>query len=267
MGQTSPVERLDVSVNTPAGQITMPVDIPVASVPATALVPILHRLGEQALALEERQAVDAGASISCRKGCAACCRMLVPVSPPEAFALQELVRTWPEERRRSLQARLVEAQTRLTQAGLWSRLNDIAETNEQLTDDKMEATNDAYYSLRMPCPFLVDEICSIYADRPAACRELLVTSPAELCQDIANNPVRMLPIPMRIGTILGSWWAELVGGPTRLIPLPLALDWAQRHAAETRRTWPARELLDKALTRVWRYLSLEFAHRKASASS
>jgi hypothetical protein len=41
----------------------------------------------------------------------------------------------------------------------------------------------------------------------------------------------------------------------RLIPLPLALLWAARHAAEGERTWKGTQLLEKALDKVWRFLS------------
>ena len=125
----------------------------------------------------------------------------------------------------------------------------------------MEQTNRDYYTLRLPCPFLENEACSIYADRPAACRELLVTSPAELCQDIVRNPVRTIPVPIRMGTVLGMLWAELVGGPVKLIPLPLALAWAERHPAQRMRQWKGPDLLEKAIDKVWRYLSREIQSR------
>ncbi|TAJ32001.1 MAG: YkgJ family cysteine cluster protein [Nitrospirae bacterium] len=261
MAQNQPVERFEVSLNTPAGQCTSPLNVPTGLVPVTALVPSLRRLGEQAQALEERRTVDAGAAISCRKGCAACCRMLVPISAPEAFALRDSIQALPESRRATILQRVTEARTRLEQAGLLARLIDLAETERQLLDDEFEATNRDYYALRLPCPFLENEACSIYEDRPAACRELLVTTPAELCQDLARNPVRPLPVAVRMSTALALWWSELVGGPARLIPLPLALEWADRHAAEGNRTWPGPQLLDKALDKVWRLLSEAFAHQ------
>ena len=34
-----------------------------------------------------------------------------------------------------------------------------------------------YFQLGIPCPFLEEESCSIYHDRPITCREYLVTSP------------------------------------------------------------------------------------------
>ncbi len=155
--------------------------------------------------------------------------------PAEAFQQR---RAAGEQRRkrarkpRPVEAKLAAARARLEETGLWSRLNDLAETDRQLSDDDLEQTNRDYYALRMPCPFLENEMCSIYEDRPAACRELLVLSPAELCQDMVRNPVRPLPVPVRISTVLGMLWAELVGGPARLVPLPVALAWAARHEAE-----------------------------------
>ena len=97
---------------------------------------------------------------------------------------------------------------------------------------EIEPLNHAYYAQSLPCPFLEDEICSIYEFRPAACRELLVTSPQELCQNMATNPIRALPVHLRMGTILSLLWKEFTQGPARLIPLPLAIDWAERHRSE-----------------------------------
>src|SRR5437867_13415091 len=83
-----PVERFEVSLNTPAGQLTMPVEVPISFVPVTAIVPLMRRLSEQVQALEERKSILAGHPISCRMGCAACCRMLVPVSAPRGLGPQ-----------------------------------------------------------------------------------------------------------------------------------------------------------------------------------
>jgi Fe-S-cluster containining protein len=207
--QPQDVERLQVSVDTPAGTVNMPVELASGYVPVTSIVPVMRQVGEKALALEQARALETGQAVSCRMGCAACCRPLVPLSPPEAFALHDTVQALPEPERQRLDAKFATAKARLEQAGLWSRLNDVAESERQLTDQDVEETNRSYYALRMPCPFLEDEVCSIYQDRPSACRELLVVSPAELCQDIVQNPVRPLPVPVRISTVLGMLWGEL----------------------------------------------------------
>jgi hypothetical protein len=46
--------------------------------------------------------------------------------------------------------------------------------------------------------------------------------------------------------------------PAGLIPLPLALEWTERHEEEDRRTWKGGELFDQALDKTWRFLSQPF---------
>jgi len=256
MEPAHPPERLDLSIATPAGPVTATVEISTGFVPVTDIVPLLRRLGQQAQTLEQQRATATGQVISCAKGCAACCRMLVPVSAPEAFALRDMVATLlPEDRRQAIRRALADTTARLEQAGLLAQLRQVAETDRPIADEAMEPINRAYYALKLPCPYLENEVCSIYEDRPAACRELLVTSPADWCQDMVNKPIRALPVPLRISTILGLLWSDLTSSPPRLIPLPLALDWADRHAAENRAGWKARTILDKALDTIGKFLS------------
>ncbi len=261
------VEQFNISLTTPVGQLSTVVEVPTGFVPITSIVPLLHRLSDAAQSLEEKEARGAGQPISCAKGCAACCRMLVPVSVPEAFALRNLILSLPQERRQALTARVAASHMRLEQAGLLKRLMDLAESSGQLTDEDMEPMNQDYYALRLPCPFLENEVCSIYDHRPSACRELLVTTPADLCQDLAKNPVRPLPVSVRMSTTFALLWSDLVGGAGKLIPLPIALDWADRHAVENQRRWTGPELLEKALDKIWRFLSQEFANRRKKATS
>ena len=252
------VERFEVALNTPAGRLTAAIDVPTGFIPITAIVPVTRRLGEEAAQLEVRHAIEAGQTVSCRMGCAACCRMLVPLSAPEAFALREYVGQLPTDRRTLVLTRLSDTKDRLSQTGLWERLNDLAEAPTPLPDEELDPINRAYYALRIPCPYLENEMCSIYEARPAACRELLVTSPAELCQDMVQNAVTPLPVSMRIGSILGLVWGTLTSSPPRLIPLPMALEWAERHEEESRLTWPGASLLDQVLDNMWRFLSQAF---------
>lgn len=255
MSEAKAVERFDLSIKTPAGPVTTTVEISTGFVPVTEIVPLLRRLGRQAHTLEQQRVSATGQKISCAKGCAACCRMLVPVSAPEAFALRDMVAALPEDRRQIIHRALAGTTARLERAGLLSQLRHVAETDRPIADEAMEPINRAYYALKLPCPYLENEACSIYEDRPAACRELLVTSPADWCQDMVNKPIRAIAAPLRVSTILGLLWSDLTGGPPRLIPLPLALDWADRHAAENRASWKARTILDKALDIIGRFLS------------
>jgi Fe-S-cluster containining protein len=253
-------------MQTPAGALTLAMEAPTAFIPITAIVPAMHAMGERAMDLEVEGGRARGEHISCRMGCAACCRMLVPVSAPEALALKDLIECLPAERRQALSQRIDHVQERLEEEGLLEELQVIAETDRQLSDEEMEPVNRAYYNLRIPCPFLENEVCSIYEYRPAACRELLVTTPAEFCQDFATNPVQAIPVPLRMSTVLGMLWSQLSGGPVRFIPLPVALPWARRHAETGSRTWPGVQILEHALEQVYRFLSGEFSRRGIAVS-
>lgn len=256
---TSPTtEHFEIALTTSAGQITTVVEVPIGFVPVTSIVPLMRRLGEEAQALEVARSVEVGKTPSCSKGCAACCRMLVPLSSPEALALGQWVRSLPSEQQARISKRFAEAKAQLLSHGLWKKLSELGDTSTPPNDDEVEEVNRRYYALRMPCPFLEDESCTIYDERPVACRELLVTSPAERCQDLITNPVEPIPVPVRISTALGLLWQELMQSPTRLIPLPVALEWAERHKEENGRMWKGAELLDRALDKIWRFLSLSF---------
>lgn len=260
-------ERFEISLNTSAGQITTAVDVPTGFVPITSIVPLMRRLGEEAQALEIARVGEQGRAPSCQKGCAACCRMLVPLSAPEAFAVREWVRSRPAEQQARIVARFTETKVRLLSKGIWQQLSELCGTSEPCSDEIVDEVNHRYYALRLACPFLEEENCTIYDERPAACRELLVTSPADRCEDLLANPVDTIAAPMRISTVLGLLWQDVTSTSTRLIPLPLALDWAEAHARENDRTLKGTQLFDQALDKVWRFLSQSFSDGGRAAGS
>jgi len=153
--------------------------VPNAAVPATAVLPAL-----QGLVNEVVGAAEAGREISCRKGCGACCRQLVPISRTEGEALLALVEAMPKERRKAVRARFAAAEAAIGGAGLAERGGR--------SDREMSV---AYFALGVPCPFLEAESCSIHRDRPLVCREYLVTSPAALCAGPVQEGVTPVPVP------------------------------------------------------------------------
>jgi Fe-S-cluster containining protein len=160
-------------------RIAHPITVPNAAIPAAEIVPALQGLVNAVVEAAER-----GKAISCRKGCGACCRQLVPVSRTEGERLLQLVEAMPAERRARLNARFAAAEAAIEAAGLKDR---------QGRSDRELST--AYFALGVPCPFLEEESCSIHPDRPLVCREYLVTSPAELCAGPAQEGVTPVAVP------------------------------------------------------------------------
>jgi hypothetical protein len=88
----------------------------------------------------------------------------------------------------------------------------------------------SYFRLGIACPFLEDESCSIHADRPVACREYLVTSPAEACAQPTPQTVRMIRLPLQVSHALGRIdEGGEPGSDRRWVPLIVAPAWARAH--------------------------------------
>lgn len=173
----------------------LPVSVPRAAVPLEAVLPNFHRLADAVADIGTAAVLRTGASISCRKGCGACCRQPVPVSIAEARALAALVDAMPEPRQRAVRARFAAAKAQLDANGVLARMAASAEA-------ELDTAGGEYFRAGVACPFLEDEACSIHKERPVACREYLVTSPAELCRNPTRDHVRAVPLPAHVGRAL-----------------------------------------------------------------
>lgn len=108
---------------------------------------------------------------ACRKGCAHCCHISVTISAVEAAAIGRHVRVKP---------------TRLDKVVHLQSLRDMQQALAEV--QTISARTE-----RSPCPFLVDDACSIYEARLMACRLLLNLDDDELpCKLI---PGQAVPVP------------------------------------------------------------------------
>src|SRR5579872_6044835 len=179
--------RLQARVTLPAGPTTLRMMLPVIQNFANALVDVAVKSVE-----------DKGKTISCKAGCGACCRQLVPITQTEAHAIAALVEQLPEPRRTEIRRRFAAARQHLEQAGM---LDKIAH-HEVWSDDEFRVIGMDYFRLGIPCPFLEDESCSIHPERPVTCREYLVTSPAENCAAPSASSIDMVPLAGKVWTAL-----------------------------------------------------------------
>ncbi len=251
---SSSTEHLNVTITTTVGDLQAQIDVPTGFVPITQIVPVMHSLGEQAQALEIARTNKSGKTISCQKGCAACCRPMIPVSPPEAFSLVKVIKKLPQDHQNRIKHNIATVKARLQATELLSALQDLVHSPRQPSDEGLDSLNRAYYRLRLPCIFLENEVCSIYEHRPAGCRGHLVTSPPELCQDMEHNPIEELHIPLRAGTVLSLLWADLTKDMVHLMPLPLAIEWAETHQNLNTQTWNGIDIINRAMEALGKFL-------------
>lgn len=155
------------------------------------MLPVFQAVADEVLLRATRATEAEGKTISCRLGCAACCRQIIPVSETEALRLAEIVEALPAPRREAVRARFTEARQALEARGLWERLLGFRTLDEEAMERLGLDTLDAYVA----CPFLEGEACSIHEERPLSCREFLVTSPAEHCRHPTPETIAPVELP------------------------------------------------------------------------
>jgi Fe-S-cluster containining protein len=156
----------------------------------------------------------------------------------------------PEPKQSAIRKRFTEALAHLQAEGMLEQLEAVMDA------DNVEATErqrigDDYFRVGLPCPFLEEGSCSIYADRPLICREYLVTSPAVHCQSPTPETIDMLPLAAKSARALIAMGAERSSNSSqrRWLPLPLALRFAEQFDREDRED-PAPDLFADFLERA-----------------
>ncbi len=194
-----------------------------------ATASLLREEADSRLEAQLRVLPRQGEEVSCRAGCAYCCRQLVLVSPLEALALAEYLSARPALAA-AVRARVEAWETALEGSPELARALDRLLAGE-LPDAEGAALEDAYWEARLVCPFLEENLCSVYPVRPFSCREHLVTSDPALCDT-------SLDAPSHAGTRLEfRMVSDMVGAACHgldetLILLPRALEWAERMPVE-----------------------------------
>jgi Fe-S-cluster containining protein len=229
-----------VELMTQLGQIRGKVDIASGPLTLADLAPTAFEITDILVSRARRQEEQKGKRISCRPGCGACCCQMVPLSPPEAFYLADLIDSFDPDRHERIMHRFEAIAAVLEEKDMVERLLE-----PEYTDDPVLAIAGEYFSLKMPCPFLADDSCSIHPYRPVACREYNVTSPALHCADPYSFGVEKVPMPLPLSAPLANLAAELTHTKPRLVPLTLAPRWVAGHAETRNRHWPGLELFQQ----------------------
>ncbi|MGC8794678.1 MAG: YkgJ family cysteine cluster protein [Bryobacteraceae bacterium] len=223
------------------------VNLPAEPVSVEELLPVLYAFADAYLRAVLAQAEEQGLRISCRSGCGACCAQLVPVSEAEARWLANLIAAMPETRQRQVRAKFAALRAKLEAAGLWERLRHT----EALPDlEARRRIGMEYFALGAPCPFLEDQSCSIYPDRPMRCREYFVTSPAACCADPRPETIRVVPLPVKFSEILYCFDDGEGQQSTKWVALSHALEWAREHASRQQRRLPAVQMFRNFLIQI-----------------
>lgn len=143
--------------------------------------------------------------VTCKEGCAHCCMLPATATVPEMVPIVEYLASrcdW-DRRRPALERELAH------------QLSEYAGVN--VLDER---ERDAFFKRQLPCAFLKDKRCEIYAVRPAVCRYHMVVSPPENCALGAGDPivarVDFRKIEATVAVHAAQAFGELTGGPIAL---------------------------------------------------
>ena len=212
------------------------IDVSAKQATLADIVPLARKLFTKLAILFLERHRGNGQSIPCCKGCSACCSYLIPMSVPEVFRLREELLAMPTDySSRILRSCLDTAEIILKKGA--GRLN-INELTKNGLSQKEQLSN-WYAGLKIPCPFLSDGLCSLYEQRPLACREHIVTGSSFFCQPDHRDEPNVVPMPVSVLDALGQLTAELENLDIEAVMLPLAFAWTEDNLHRAEHTWPA----------------------------
>ena len=244
---SAPREMLTRTVELPVpdGVMRGKVAVTTGQMRLSGLVRTAYALTDAMVARANDLEVENGHTISCQASCGACCRHMVPVSPPEAFYLMDYIDSVEPDRRKAVLKRFDNIVETLTRHEMIDELLD-----PDFTDDPILPAAREYFGLRLACPLLVDESCSIHPHRPVACRDYNVTSPPEWCRQPYEHEVAKVPMPLPLSAPLARLTAAVTGEKPSLIPLSLVPHWVDKHPDLRKRQWPGPDLFDMFLDEI-----------------
>ncbi len=220
-------KEIAIELSLPQGKIQAHLEIPEGPMRLIDLAQDLMGLSSAAAEMAGQGAAMAGRKVACKDRCGACCCQIVPLSPPEAGMIYEITAEISGPLGEEIRGRFKAAAAKLSNS-------DVMEAISVLLDPLADGSRDneaarAYFDLKLPCPFLINESCAIYERRPSMCREYLVVSESENCEDPFRNPVKRLPVFIRLSEALARLWAAMTKSSPILIPLALAPAWVESH--------------------------------------
>src|ERR1039457_6425980 len=142
---------VEFAVGIGEGKFTATAVVPAGQTNLTQILPVLQSLDDSLIGGVTTQLAESGLTVSCKAGCGACCRQMVPLSIFEAEALAAWIRTLPQARQQELAERFHQALLKISAAGLIDRMVDETWLADNDTARKLALD---YLYARVPCPRL-----------------------------------------------------------------------------------------------------------------
>lgn len=209
--------------------VELNLSLPVKRVKPDRMLPVLQKITDKFAKTAVEAFVKEEENVSCKMGCAMCCRHPVPLAETEVYQIAELVEKLPETRRNEIKQRFAESCEKLKEIDWFERLENAYQLDSAAKSDELKKLAIEYFAEYIDCPFLEKESCTIYHERPLACREFLVTSPAENCQNPSPENIKHVDLKFKISSILPKLWKTESLNNRDILTMVYALEWSQKN--------------------------------------
>lgn len=218
------------------------------------VVPIARLFSAKLVGAALKSLSSTATPVPCRKGCnSACCHHMITISVPEAFRLVEEVSMMPVEQREFIKQRCQGVAERIKKhMPEYHSLNDSE--NAYLASRPESWKMSYWYSkLTQPCPFLYNNICMVYEQRPIICREHIVAGSLAECRIDGDNEANRVNMPVRTAGALAQAACELEGTDQEIVVMPCVFLWHEDNMEREKHTWPAKKLVESFVKAVYSY--------------
>lgn len=223
----------NVSLKIGGYPLDMEMTVPANPIKPHRMLPIFHQMANSFADIGVQSVESEGRSISCKAGCAACCRQPVPLAEIEIYQIAELVESMPEPRRAVVKKRFADAVEHFRTIGWFDDFKKQYDGGRPKTSAKQMkqalSVVHRYFAERIDCPFLENELCSIHQSRPMSCREYLVTSAPENCAKLSGEGMRMVALPIKPSRTVEQLAHSGVRSKEGIPVLIMALEFAEAH--------------------------------------
>ncbi len=204
------------------------------------IVPVARQISTKIALAVLKNLKQQDQTVPCCKGCSQCCYYLIPLSVPEAFSLRRQILHMNPARREFLVSRWLETASIVIENHRHSEQQTLT-----FTESGISQISHWYSQLKLPCPFLSENLCTVYQIRPSACREHIVTGSSNLCGTDTTKDFNVVKMPASILEAMTQLTAQLEQSQPEAVMLPVALPWTQINLERDKRTWPAIEIIEK----------------------
>lgn len=238
------IQTIDFELILYGHRVSFQLNVPDAEFSFSDIVPIANTISDRITEVVIDKLRDDGVQLSCQRGCSACCSYLVPLSVPEVFHLEKMILARGKFKSRKLmRSCLLAARSILKQKPPNMFTGETKNCSVQSNID-ISAVANWYSNLKVKCPFLLNNICNAYDQRPLVCREHLVTVLPRLCKE-ENGIACALDMPVRVSTALSKLTGELEGKESEAVLLPLIPVWCGENRHRNDRKWPAIDMVNR----------------------